>query len=128
MLKEIESTGRDGEVDYPELRETLTQLLSPQAAAAKTAAGKLEAALHAAAPPMSLGAILMQQAGVTPRRFCSRLRSRERATAPHGRHSGGTARGATGRCRGCAADPATSRGQAAASDSTIRVDVGLLDS
>src|SRR5581483_1785868 len=26
MLKEIESTGADGENDYPELRETLTQL------------------------------------------------------------------------------------------------------
>ncbi len=26
MLKEIQSTGRDGEVDYPELRETLTRL------------------------------------------------------------------------------------------------------
>src|SRR5271168_5597682 len=26
MLKEIESTGHDGEVDYPELRETLTHL------------------------------------------------------------------------------------------------------
>ncbi len=58
MLKEIESTGQDGEVDYPELRETLTHLLSPEAAAANTAAGKLEAAL---------------QAG-------SRLRSRKKAT------------------------------------------------
>jgi len=28
MLKEIEVTGQDGEVDYPELRETLTQLQS----------------------------------------------------------------------------------------------------
>ena len=26
MLKEIESTGQDGEIDYPELRETLTRL------------------------------------------------------------------------------------------------------
>jgi chemotaxis protein histidine kinase CheA len=26
MLREIESTGQDGEVDYPELRETLTRL------------------------------------------------------------------------------------------------------
>jgi len=26
MLKEIESTGRDGEIDYPELRDTLTRL------------------------------------------------------------------------------------------------------
>ncbi|HKN16281.1 MAG TPA: chemotaxis protein CheW [Candidatus Sulfotelmatobacter sp.] len=31
MLKEIESTDQDGENDYPELRETLTRLLSPTA-------------------------------------------------------------------------------------------------
>ena len=128
MLKEIESTGQDGEVDYPELRETLTHLLSPEAAAANTAAGKLEAALQAAAPPMSLGAILMQQAGVTPEeillavkkqkegdpRLMGEILVEQHAVRP--------------------ADVAdalqiqrTSRGQAAASDSTIRVDVGLLD-
>ncbi len=32
MLKEIESTGQDGEADYPELRETLTRLQNPAAA------------------------------------------------------------------------------------------------
>ncbi len=31
MLKEIASTGQDGEVDYPELRETLARLLTPVA-------------------------------------------------------------------------------------------------
>ena len=31
MLKEIESTEKDGENDYPEIRETLTRLLSPVA-------------------------------------------------------------------------------------------------
>ena len=31
MLKEIESTGQDGEIDYPELRATLTSLLTPVA-------------------------------------------------------------------------------------------------
>src|ERR1700722_17565809 len=34
MLKEIELTGQDGAVDYPELRETLTQLLGVEPAAA----------------------------------------------------------------------------------------------
>jgi two-component system chemotaxis sensor kinase CheA len=29
MLKEIQSTGQDGEIDYPELRETLTRLQRP---------------------------------------------------------------------------------------------------
>src|SRR5713101_8741122 len=66
MLKEIDSTGKDGEIDYPELRATLTRLLSPDVTASSTAADKLESALQAAAPPLSLGAILMQQAGVTP--------------------------------------------------------------
>jgi two-component system, chemotaxis family, sensor kinase CheA len=31
MLKEIESSGQDGDVDYPELRETLTRLQTPTA-------------------------------------------------------------------------------------------------
>ena len=31
MLKEVQSTGHDGEVDYPELRETLTRLQNPSA-------------------------------------------------------------------------------------------------
>jgi len=34
MLKEIQSTGQDGQADYPELRETLTRLQTPGAAAA----------------------------------------------------------------------------------------------
>src|ERR1700693_3353595 len=35
MLKEIQSTGQDGEVDYPELRETLTRLQQVDANAVK---------------------------------------------------------------------------------------------
>jgi two-component system chemotaxis sensor kinase CheA len=66
MLKEIESTGQDGEGDYPELREMLTRLVAPEPAPSSMVAAEREAALHAAAPPLSLGAILMQQAGVTP--------------------------------------------------------------
>src|SRR5579863_4674519 len=34
MLKEIQSTGQDGANDYPDLRETLTRLLTPDAAEA----------------------------------------------------------------------------------------------
>src|SRR5271156_335782 len=29
MLKEIDTTGQDGDIDYPELRETLTRLQTP---------------------------------------------------------------------------------------------------
>ena len=32
MLKEVKSTGQDGDADYPELRETLTRLANPAAA------------------------------------------------------------------------------------------------
>src|SRR5579863_1355378 len=35
MLKEIKATGQDGDADYPELRETLTRLLTPAAAQAQ---------------------------------------------------------------------------------------------
>src|SRR5947207_4777554 len=37
MLKEIESTGTDGAIDYPELRETLTQLQKSSAPGAPQA-------------------------------------------------------------------------------------------
>jgi two-component system chemotaxis sensor kinase CheA len=37
MLKEIQSTGQDGEIDYPELRETLTRLQQVGASATKQA-------------------------------------------------------------------------------------------
>src|ERR1700691_3382471 len=40
MLKEIESTGQDGEIDYPELRETLTRLQAPVAGDAEGGAGE----------------------------------------------------------------------------------------
>ena len=128
MLKEIESTGQDGEVDYPELRETLTHLLSPEAAASNTAAGKLEAALQAAAPPMSLGAILMQQAGVTPEEILLAVKKQKEGdpslmgeilVEQHAVRPADVA--------DALQIQRTSRGQAAASDSTIRVDVGLLD-
>jgi two-component system chemotaxis sensor kinase CheA len=38
MLKEIDSTGQDGDADYPELRETLTRLQTPTVAAPAAAA------------------------------------------------------------------------------------------
>jgi len=39
MLKEIQSTGQDGEADYPELRERLSQLMNPGTSAAASPAG-----------------------------------------------------------------------------------------
>jgi two-component system, chemotaxis family, sensor kinase CheA len=40
MLKEIQSTGQDGEIDYPELRETLTRLQQVGTSSAKQAGAK----------------------------------------------------------------------------------------
>ncbi|MGA9389550.1 MAG: chemotaxis protein CheW [Candidatus Sulfotelmatobacter sp.] len=37
MLKEVDLTGQDGEIDYPELRETLTRLLTSDAGESETA-------------------------------------------------------------------------------------------
>jgi two-component system chemotaxis sensor kinase CheA len=42
MLREIESTGQDGEIDYPELRETLTTLQTPGPGDAGAPAGDAE--------------------------------------------------------------------------------------
>src|SRR5882672_1416658 len=53
MLKEIASSGQDGEVDYPELRETLTRLLTAGgvAAAQPSPPGPGESQPVAEAPP-----------------------------------------------------------------------------
>src|SRR5260370_13461442 len=46
MLKEIQATGQDGAIDYPELRETLTRLQQVEASAVKPA----ECTVHEEAP------------------------------------------------------------------------------
>jgi two-component system chemotaxis sensor kinase CheA len=53
MLKEIQSTGQDGEVDYPELRENLTRLQAGGSAAKRSGAEKSPA--PADVPPPILG-------------------------------------------------------------------------
>jgi two-component system, chemotaxis family, sensor kinase CheA len=55
MLKEIESTGADGAIDYPELRETLTQLQKSASSAAPQ--GAATAAMSAQVAPESMPAI-----------------------------------------------------------------------
>src|SRR5258708_3018667 len=51
MLKEIQSTGQDGEIDYPELRETLTRLQQVGAVAAKAVGGAESAGHQEVEPP-----------------------------------------------------------------------------
>src|SRR5580693_9640134 len=47
MLKEIDSTGQDGDADYPELRETLTQLAGSATVAPAAAAPAAEQTIPA---------------------------------------------------------------------------------
>src|SRR3981189_3628650 len=54
MLKEIQSTGQDGEIDYPELRETLTRLQQVSAAATKPV-GAAESPAHREVAPLTPG-------------------------------------------------------------------------
>src|SRR5258707_4498144 len=54
MLKEIQSTGQDGEIDYPELRETLTRLQQVGAVAAKQV-GAAESPAHQEVEPPAPG-------------------------------------------------------------------------
>ncbi len=54
MLKEIQSTGQDGEIDYPELRETLTRLQQVGAVAAKPV-GAAESPAHQEVEPPAPG-------------------------------------------------------------------------
>jgi two-component system, chemotaxis family, sensor kinase CheA len=50
MLKEIQSTGQDGDVDYPELRETLTRLQQAGASAVKPAESPAHQEVHHEVP------------------------------------------------------------------------------
>src|SRR5271170_342124 len=50
MLKEIGSTGRDGDADYPELREILTRLQTPKAESADMATQPAASAKPSAEP------------------------------------------------------------------------------
>jgi|HubBroStandDraft_6_1064221.scaffolds.fasta_scaffold06632_3 two-component system chemotaxis sensor kinase CheA len=85
MLKEIDSTGQDGEVDYPELRETLTRLqtLAPGSAVAAPPAAAPQSptpqavaaevketppAAAAASPPVEPAAALPIKTEVAPRK------------------------------------------------------------
>jgi two-component system chemotaxis sensor kinase CheA len=54
MLKEIQSTGQDGEIDYPELRETLTRLQQVGAVGAKPV-GAAESPAHQEVEPPAPG-------------------------------------------------------------------------
>ena len=129
MLASIETTGAEGERDDSELISKLTELQRPNQASGKPEVAPLpEPASQAAALPANIGNILMKRAGVTPAEL---LRAAKIQVEGDPRHLGEIL------VEHGAAQPAdvvdalrvqqSTRVQVSASDSTIRVDVGLLD-
>jgi two-component system chemotaxis sensor kinase CheA len=128
MLSQIEKTGEEGERDDSLLIATLTRLQQLPAARVSVAASSRERATEAADAPPNIGDILMERAGVTPG---------EIRLATQKQEDGDPRRLGEILVEQGAARPAdvvdalrvqqSSRGKAPASDSTVRVNVGLLD-
>ncbi len=130
MLSQIEAAGQEGERDDSVLIATLTRLqrLPEERPRTEVAAPLQENPSETGAMPVSIGDILMQRAGVTPTEILLAAQMQKEGDP---RHMGEIL------VEHGAAHPAdivdalriqqSSRVQATASDSTIRVDVGLLD-
>src|ERR1700685_736347 len=128
MLGSIEDSGAEGERNNSKLIATLPRLQQPPEPPAKSrSAPAPDAAIEAAAPPPSIGDILMQQAGVTQAEI---LRAAKQQNEGDPRRLGeilveqGSVKPAD---IVDALRVQSSRAHATASDSSIRVDVGLLD-
>jgi two-component system chemotaxis sensor kinase CheA len=128
MLSQIEKTGQEGERDDSLLIATLTRLQQLPAARVNVAALSREHAAEGADAAPNIGDILMERAGVTPG---------EIRLATQKQEDGDPRRLGEILVEQGAARPAdvvdalrvqqSSRGKAPASDSTVRVNVGLLD-
>jgi len=130
MLNQIEASGQEGERDDSVLIATLTRLQKlPAAAAVKVeTATPPESVAETAAPQVSIGDILMQHVGVTPEEILHAARQQK---------EGDPRRLGEILVEQGAVQPAdvvdalriqrASSTQATASDSSVRVDVGLLD-
>jgi two-component system chemotaxis sensor kinase CheA len=123
MLKEIESTGSDGNNDYPELREELTRLQQgmPKHEKGKAAAATKPAEAAPAAETLAVAPVVGTEVPAQESVFHSEGAERRvpiEATSEQAAYTG---------------EPETARSQQAvtahssASDSTVRVNVGLLD-
>lgn len=122
MLKEIETTGADGEIDYAELRDKLTRLQEPAAQAAKTNAPATK--IQRAGTPDSIAQASKPQAtDVEIQPETNRSRSEGDEPSEKSAESGAARAAET---EGQKNQPA-SAGSASASESTVRVHVGLLD-
>ena len=129
MLGSIEASGSEGERDDSKLIATLTRLQQPPEVAAKSqVASAPESAPEAAVSPANLGDILIERAGATPAEVQLAAKTQKEGDP---RHLGeilveqGAVRPAD--IVDALHVQQSSRAQTAASDSTIRVDVGLLD-
>ncbi|MGB2834008.1 MAG: chemotaxis protein CheA, partial [Candidatus Sulfotelmatobacter sp.] len=129
MLGSIEANGSEGERDDSKLIATLTRLQQPPEVAAKSqVASAPESAPEAAVSPANLGDILIERAGATPAEVQLAAKAQKEGDP---RHLGeilveqGAVRPAD--IVDALHVQQSSRAQTAASDSTIRVDVGLLD-
>jgi two-component system chemotaxis sensor kinase CheA len=141
MLKEIESTGQDGEIDYPELRETLTRLQGPCRQDAARAPGPAEGALAAPVGPHpaprkkggesqrkpsrgKIGGVLVERGLVRPDDITVALQQQERGER---RRLGEMAPGLAKPDDVLAAQPILDAGSRETAPETIRVGVNLLD-
>ncbi len=128
MLGSIEASGSEGERDDSELIATLTRLQQPPEVATKSQVAPAPESAPEAALPSNLGDILIQRAGVTPTEVQLAAKTQKEGDP---RHLGeilveqGAVRPAD--IVDALHVQQSSRAQTAASDSTIRVDVGLLD-
>jgi len=129
MLGSIEESGSEGERDDSKLIATLTRLQQPPEVAAKSQVVPVpESAAEAAALPSNLGDILIQRTGVTPTEVQLAAKKQKEGDP---RHLGeilveqGAVRPAD--IVDALHVQQSSRAPTGASDSTIRVDVGLLD-
>ncbi len=130
MLSQIEKAGQEGERDDSVLIANLTRLQqTPAAPMPSQAAAVLESASEAAGLPANIGDILMQRAGATPAEIQSAANQQKEGDP---RHMGeilveqGAVRPADV-VEALRVQQSSRATAAPASDSTIRVDVGLLD-
>jgi len=124
MLKQIELTGKDGATDYPDLRERLTQLQQPQAASAAKSSSLPQAATPANQPKEKLPALPVETVPLSSLASSKPEAPVIRAAEPVPEPT--TLRGAD-ESEAPRNQPSSSSTQASASESTIRVHVGLLD-
>ncbi len=124
MLRQIESSGKDGESDYPDLRERLTRLqhagvaTSPKAAATAESANSVKA-IEAPDPPAEVDSASATITAATPGK---QQESETRHAAEMPQPAPRVAEDEQG--QHTAQTPSM---QASASESTVRVHVGLLD-